>query len=197
MKNINYADFNNKENDQENTNTLSKSADMLSARDLILSLNDSLINKKSKEYNFDFNSAASYDTNETFSNMNFSRNKPCLSKSFSQNANELQLIARKTKSNLVNEADCKASSADSSLKDFTSSNTTGNNHASNNIQSKSKQIFGNFGRNSNIEAIKKLKERLQILQQQKKKFEFFEAKQQTQESIREIEVDDKPNVFFE
>jgi len=62
MQNIQNADFSNSEQQQSNENTLSKSADTLSAKELILQLNDNFIARKSKEYNFDFNKACSYDT---------------------------------------------------------------------------------------------------------------------------------------
>ena len=63
MQNIQNADFSISEQQQQsNENTLSKSADTLSAKELILQLNDNFIARKSKEYNFDFNKACSYDT---------------------------------------------------------------------------------------------------------------------------------------
>jgi hypothetical protein len=52
MQKIQNADFQSNEKNKDKENTLSKSADTFSTRELILNLNDSLIARKSKEYNF-------------------------------------------------------------------------------------------------------------------------------------------------
>ena len=69
MKNFQNADFANAQNLQDKSNSLSKSADILSTKNLILNLNDNIIHRKSKEYNFDFNKACSYDANQTNSGL--------------------------------------------------------------------------------------------------------------------------------
>jgi hypothetical protein len=57
MKNFKNSESNN----CENSNSFYKSADILSCKDLIMSLNEKIIQRKSKEYNFDFEKASSYD----------------------------------------------------------------------------------------------------------------------------------------
>lgn len=231
MQNLNNVDFYINENAQESTNSLSKSVDMLSTRELILSLNDSFISRKSKEYNFDFANAASYDANETLS---LASKHTCFSQIMQEKPIKFRLIARKTASNLIKENEAKNNFNDkkteeekeeeereeklSCFNNFNKSkniqlnnndypsksnkqqqnnyfiNINNNNNPNNEF--KSKQNFGNFTRNSSSEAIKKLKERL-ISMQQKKKIEFSEAKNQKQESSKEMELDDNPNVFYE
>lgn len=192
MKNFQNADFNN-ENDQQSTNSLSKSADILSTRDLILSLNDSFISKKSKEYNFDFAKAASYDADQTRSLLG---QKTPLSPNLQEKPKKLKMIARKTASKLNKETEERNNFEENPLINKNNLNVIFEGNFNNEL--KSKQNFGNFARNNKNDAIRKIKERLQALQQ-KKKFEFYEAKNQEKQDLdtREIEVENNTNVFFE
>ena len=213
MKNFQNADFINNDNAQESTNSLSKSADMLSTRDLILSLNDSFITGKSKEYNFDFSKESSYDSNQTLSFLN---QQSCFCLDMHEKPEELKLIARKTASNLIKNSSSDDSShlnnnkncfsdaknnnhknnLDSDDNNIFGSNSNKNSQNNFNNELKSKQNFSNFTRKPNDDSIRRLKQRLQSLQQ-KKKFVFFEAKNQNQELNKDIKLDDKPNIYFE
>lgn len=108
MLKIQNADLQKLENQKEKENTLSKSADTLSTRDLILNLNDSYIARKSKEYNFDFSNPSSYDT--TTSNCAFLGVKE--DNIFSSNFNlksdqDLKLTGRKTSYHLTSNTEKK------------------------------------------------------------------------------------------
>lgn len=175
MKNYQYADFSKKENAQESTNSLSKSADILSTRDLILKLNDSFISRKSKEYNFDFAKAASYDYE-----LHLLNHKPSFSPYLNKKPEELNLIAKKTRLNLINGSVQKIHTDQNSFfcKNIKDTNfEKSENKKKLNNQLNSKQIIRNFFTNSSCDSISKIKERLQLLQK-KKIFEILEAKNQ-------------------
>jgi len=209
MKNIQNVEITNL---QGNLNTpLSKSADIISTRQLILNLNDSIITRKSKEYNFDFNNACSYDdVNQTTSGL-LKKNDDNLfyfESNINEKLKEQKFSERKTsftlntyKNDLLVDSDAhkeKDLKTIESNKEFT--NLFNNNYEDfNNIkkilksnETKSIQNLNNIKRNSNTDAFKTLKERLKKIQHNKN-FEFFEANSQKKFYIE----NDNPNVFFE
>lgn len=264
MQNIQNADFQSSERNQDKENTLSKSADTISTTELILNLNDSFIARKSKEYNFDFSKASSYDTTLSISSglLGVKQENLFYSSFAEQKPKEVKFTGRKTSYHMSPNVENKLENFDSdfyyddnyfsnnlankkkdilisksanleknkgkfiisanseSISNFEVSNnyfiqnpnTINKNNGSNgnsncnyffNLDNeinkenglKSQQTISKFTRNTSSDAFKRLKERMQILNQQKKNFlEFFEAKTQKEES--DIE-NDNPNVYFE
>ena len=176
MKNFQNADFYNNEYPQEITISLCKSAEMLRTKDLILHLNDSLISRKSKEYNFDFANAVSYEANKINSEFSLLSNELYFSPNINETPKEIKLISRKIAADL--NKDCEAKNT--SNNNLVNNTNNYNNKIYFNNEIKSKQNVGNFSRNPNCQAIKKLKERLKLIQQ-KKKFELFGEKIQKAE----------------
>lgn len=97
MQNIQIADFLNNEKINEREKTLSKSADILSTRELILSLNDSFVARKSKEYNFDFSKESSYDSTSSNSSLSGGKQDNLFQSYYeADKSKELKFTGRKT-----------------------------------------------------------------------------------------------------
>ena len=225
MLNIHNADIKKFEKTKDKENSLCKSADTLSTRDLILNLNNSFITRKSKEYNFDFNKASSNDTNIQNSAFLGMEQQSLFESGFNMKKDqEIRLMGRKTSYN-------ESSNTETNLDNFNNNcdkkfNNTGSNNFNIKLDEKkninfnynnknnficcdllsekdkenslleltSSQNISKLTRNTSSDLFNKLKERMRLMQQQKKDFEFFEAKNQKDENYFE---DKNPNVYFE
>ncbi len=209
MQTFQTAVSNNKDNVQEKKNPLSKSAGMLSTRDLILSLNDSFIREKSKEYNFDFAKASASSDNYANGTLSVPSNQFCYNSNIHETPKEHKLTARKTVFDSVKVCDLntqnisKNNNNNNNCTNFIfNSEKNNNNQSFLNCELKSKQnLGGNFVRCSTNDSLRKLKQKLQLLQQ-KKKLEFFEANSQNQElkqqqNIKFVADGKKQKKFFE